>query len=67
MTLQETSERMENKIDAIGNKVDNMAGLIIIVNDCNNNGYKILLKQVVAIENVMEVKESVERLDQSLK
>ena len=44
-----------------------MGGLIIIVNDCNNNGYKILLKQIVALENVMEVKQSVERLDQSLK
>ena len=26
------------KNDVIGNKVDIMAGVIIIVNDCNNNG-----------------------------
>ena len=55
------------KKDAIGNKVDIMAGVIMIVNDCNNNGYKILLKQVVALENVFEGEQSVERLHQSLK
>ena len=44
-----------------------MAGVIIIVNDCNKNGYKIFLKQVVALENVFLLKQSVERLDQSLK
>ena len=44
-----------------------MAGVIIIVNDCNNNGYKIILKQAVALEKFMKVKQSVERLDQSLK
>ena len=40
---------------------------MIIVNDCNNNGYKIILKQAVALEKFMKVKQSVERLDQSLK
>ena len=40
------------KNDVIGNKVDIMAGVIIIVNDCNNNGYNIFLKQGVALENV---------------
>ena len=48
----ERQEWIQEKNDAIGNKVDIMAGVIIIVNDCNNNGYKILLKQGVALENV---------------
>ena len=68
--LMEKQEWIEDIMDVIGNKVDTMAlkaGINVNVNDCKNNGYKILLKQVVALENVLEVKQSVERLDQCLK
>ena len=52
-------DRRYNIMDVIGNKVDTMAlkaGINVNVNDCKNNIYKILLKQVVALENVLEVK-----------